>query len=462
MFTPAIHRERRNRLKKDVGSGLILFLGNDEVGMNYTANRYDFRQDSTFLYFWALDHPGLAAIIDVDQDIEMAFGNDLTLADIVWTGPQPTMAARAAEAGIASSAPLAELASRVSTAIQQGRRVHFLPPYRAEHQVKLSDLLGIAPGMVRAYRSEPLVKAVVDQRSIKGHEEIVEIEGMVNVAREMHVAAMVAAAPGRYEQEVVAEMMRVVKAHGCTFSFPPIFSVHGETLHNPYHRNLMRAGDIAVCDAGVESPRHYASDITRTIPINGTFNPQQRDLYDIVLRATRAGIEAVEPGVAFRDVYMLAARSLMTDLKSLGLVKGDVAEAVEAGAHAMFFQCGLGHMLGMDVHDMENLGEEFVGYEPGVTRSPQFGLCYLRLARKLQPGFVLTVEPGLYFIPAQIDQWKAERHFEPFLDFEAIEKFRDARGYRIEENVLVTETGCRVLGEPIPATVEEVERACAG
>jgi len=462
MFDAAIYRDRRNRLKKDVGSGLILLLGNDEVGMNYAANTFHFRQDSTFLYFFAVDLPGVAAVIDVDQNTETMFGDDLTVADIVWTGPQPTIADQCKAGGIASSAPMADLEKRIAEAIAAGRRVHFLKPYRTEHTLKLTALLGIKPTMVASYRSEPLHKAVVAQRNIKSAAEVAEIERAVGVSRDMYLAAMAAAKPGKHEYEVVAEIIRVAKARGCDLSFPIICSVHGETLHNHGHANLMQAGDVMVLDSGVETANKYASDITRTIPVGGKFSAQQRLIYEMVLRAQLAAIKAIKPGVPYKDVHLLAARSFATDLKAAGLMKGDVDEAVAAGAHALFFPHGLGHMIGLDVHDLENLGEQYVGYEPGVERSQQFGLGYLRLARKLQPGFVLTVEPGLYFIPQLIDQWKAEKQNVAFINYKEVEKFRNARGYRIEDNVLVTKSGNRVLGPPIPKTVADVEAACKG
>ncbi len=462
MFDPAIYRDRRNRLKKDVGSGLILLLGNDEVGMNYAANTYHFRQDSTFLYFFAVDLPGLAALIDVDQNTDTLFGDDLTVADIVWTGPQPTIADQAKPAAIAATAPMAELEKRIAAAIAQGRRVHFLKPYRAEHTLKLTALLGLKPTIVASYRSEPLHKAVVAQRNVKSAAEVEEIEQAIGVSRQMYLTAMAAARPGKHEYEVVAEIMRVAKANGCDLSFPIICSVHGETLHNHNHANLMQQGDVMVLDSGVETPNKYASDITRTIPVGGAFTPQQRLIYEMVLRAQIASIKAIKPGVAYKDVHLLAARSFATDLKAAGLMKGDVGEAVAAGAHALFFPHGLGHMIGMDVHDLENIGEQYVGYEPGVERSQQFGLGYLRLARTLKPGFVVTVEPGLYFIPQLIDQWKAEKKNAAFINYKEVEKFRNARGYRIEDDVLVTKSGNRVLGPPIPKTVADVEAACKG
>ncbi len=462
MFDPAIFRERRSRLKKDVGSGLILFLGNDEVGMNYAGNTYHFRQDSSFLYYWAVDYPGLAAVIDVDQGTETLFGDDLTVADIVWTGPQPTMADRCKAADIKSAAPMADLAARLKAAVGQGRRVHFLAPYRPEHTIKISALLGLDPSVVRAYRSEPLHRAIVAQRNIKSAEEVADIESALGVTREMYLAAMAAAKPGKREYDIVAEITRIVIARGCGFSFPPICSVHGETLHNPFHLNTLAAGDVMVLDAGVETPNRIASDITRTIPVGGKFSGRQRGIYQAVLNAQLAAIAAIKPEVPYKAVHLLAAKTFVKDLTALGLMKGNADEAVAAGAHALFFPHGLGHMMGMDVHDMENIGEEFVGYEPGIERSKQFGLGYLRLARPLKPGFVLTVEPGVYFIPALIDQWKAEKRNEAFINYAEVEKYRGDRGFRIEDDVLVTENGNRVLGTPIPKSVEEVERACGG
>jgi Xaa-Pro aminopeptidase len=459
MFEPAVYRERRNRLKKDVGSGLILLLGNDDVGMNYAANTYHFRQDSSFLYYFAVNLPGLAAVIDIDADAEILYGDDLTLADVVWTGPQPTIGELARQSDTSVVAPLAALDGVVGAAIAQGRRVHFLKPYRPEHTLKITHLLGIKPSLVPAYRSEPLHKAIAAQRNIKSPAEVAEIESAIDVSHEMYLAAMAAARPGLHEYDVVAEIIRVAKARHCDLSFPIICSVHGETLHNHLHANPLAAGDVMVLDSGVETAAGYASDITRTIPIGGRFSTQQRAIYEMVLRAQATALGAIRPGVPYRDVHLLASKSFATDLKAAGLLKGDVGEAVAAGAHALFFPHGLGHMLGLDVHDMENIGEHYVGYEPGIDRSPQFGLGYLRLARRLQPGFVLTVEPGLYFIPALIDQWTAERHLEAFINYAEVEKYRDARGFRVEDDVLVTESGSRVLGAAIPKTVADVEQA---
>lgn len=461
MFAPETYRQRRAQLKQAIGSGVVVFLGNDEVGRTYAASVYPFRQDSTFLYFWAVNQPGLAALMDIDADTDTLVGEDATMADVVWSGPMPSLAERGAAAGVTLTMTPADVHERLTAARAQGRTVHYLAPYRSDHTLKLAAWLDLAPAAVTPGRSEALHRAVVEQRSYKGAEEIADMERAVGVSKAMYAAAMQAAKPGRYEYEVVAEIERVAVAAGGSFSFLPICSVHGETLHNPYYRNQMSAGDVLVLDSGFETPNGYASDITRTLPVGGSFTSQQRLIYDIVLRAEMGAIEAITPGVAYRDVHLSAARSMVVDLTAAGLMQGDPDAAVAAGAHALFFPHGLGHMIGLDVHDMENLGEAFVGYGPGFTRSPQFGLGYLRLARTLEPGFTLTVEPGLYFIPALIDQWKADGTNAAFLNFAEIEKFRDARGYRVEDDVVVTESGCRVLGPGIPKVAKDVEAACA-
>lgn len=460
MFTPETYVTRRTRLAADIGRGIVLFLGNEEVGRTYAASVYPFRQDSTFLYFWAVNHPGLAAVIDIDAGTHIVYGTDQTMEDVVWSGPLPTMRERGAAAGVAQVAAPAALADVLAQAKAQGRPIHYLAPYRAEHTMKLAAWLGMPAAEVKAGRSEAFHKAVVAQRSYKSAEEIADLEAAVAVSKEMYAEAMRIARPGRYEYEVVGAISRVALAHGGEFSFLPICSVHGETLHNPFYGNQMQAGDVLVLDSGAETPNGYASDITRTLPIGGTFSSEQRLIYEIVFRAQLGAIAAIAPGVSYRDVHLGAARSMATDLIAAGLMKGSADEAVAAGAHALFFPHGLGHMLGLDVHDMENIGEQYVGYGPGFERSTQFGTAYLRLARTLEPGFVLTVEPGLYFIPALIDRWRADGTHAAFLNFTEIDKFRNVRGYRVEDDVVVTQDGCRVLGPAIPKSVESVEAAC--
>ena len=463
MFDPAIYRERRTRLKKDVGSGLILLLGNDEVGMNYAANTYHFRQDSTFLYYFAVDLPGLAALIDVDQNTDTLFGDDLTVADIVWTGPQPTIADQGKAGAVAATAPMAELEKRLAEAIAQGRRVHFLKPYRAEHTLKITALLGLKPSIVASYRSEPLHKAVVAQRNIKSAAEVAEIESAIGVSRQMYLAAMAAAKPGKYAVRSGG------RDHPCREGerLRPLVSDHLLRARRDAPQPPSREPDEAGRRDGARLGRRDAEQVRER---HHPHHSRRRDVHRAAaadLRDGAAGADSRPSRPSSRacrtrtSTCWPRAASRRTSRRA-GLMKGDLGEAVAAGAHALFFPHGLGHMIGLDVHDLENMGEQYVGYEPGVERSAQFGLGYLRLARTLKPGFVLTVEPGLYFIPQLIDQWKAEKRNAAFINYKEVEKFRDARGYRIEDDVLVTKSGNRVLGPPIPKTVADVEAACKG
>jgi len=460
MFPREIYLGRRKTLGNSVKSGLLVFLGNEESPMNYPANQYTFRQDSSFLYYWGLDAPGLAAIVDIDSGTETLFGDDPTVADIVWTGPQPLLRDKAESAGVSRALPTANLKESLGEALGKGRTVHYLPPYRPENILTIERLLGIHPSFAKTYASVEFTRAVVAQRSVKAAEEIAQIEEAINITCEMQTYAMKAARAGMVEREIAGAMHGIALARGGNLAFPIIFSIHGETLHNHYHGNVMQNGNIVVNDCGAESALHYAGDLTRTFPVSGKFTDRQKDLYRIVLDAQQKALDAIKPGVAHRDIHLLAAHALASGLKQLGLMKGDVNEAVAQGAHAMFFQCGLGHMMGLDVHDMEDLGEQHVGYD-GMQRSPQFGLCYLRLAKPLRPGFVITAEPGIYIIPELIDQWKAERKNEEFINYDVLERYRDFGGIRIEDDVLVTEAGYRLLGKPVPKTVEDVEAACA-
>jgi len=457
MFPAEVYIERRKRLRTDVQSGVILFLGNEESPMNYTDNQYPFRQDSSFLYFFGLDCPGLAAVIDVDQGTEYMFGDDLTVNDIIWMGPQPALNEKCRKTGISETAGLDKLPDILNKAAKQGREIHFLPQYRPENVLKIQQLLGIHPSAMPTRVSEPLIRAVVAQRSIKSKQEIAQIEVALDISYEMQTLAMKMSKPGIYERQVASAMEAVVLSHGSALSFPTIFSIHGETLHNHHHGNKMQAGDMAVNDSGAESPLHYASDITRTVPVSGKFSEKQKEIYAIVLDAQEKAIEAVKPGVEFRDIHLLSCRQLASGLKDLGLMKGDIEQAVRAGAHTLFFQCGLGHMLGLDVHDMEGLGEEYVGYTDTIKRNPEFGFISLRLGKALEPDFVITVEPGIYFIPELIDRWKATQKNSQYINYESVEAYRDFGGIRIEDDILVTQTGYRILGREIPRTIDEVE-----
>jgi len=457
MFDAQIYVTRRQKLQQQFKHGLLLFIGNADSPMNYTDNTYHFRQDSSFLYYWGVDDPDLAAVIDVDEGRQTIYGDDFTIDDIVWRGPQPTIAERAALAGVTSTGTRADLATMLADAVRKGRRINFLPQYRHDNALLLERLIGIRAEVINQHASVGMIKAVVAQRAYKGPEELREIEAAVDVAHDMHVLAMKIARPGMFEREVAGAMTGLVESRGVQLAFPIIFSVHGETLHNHYHGNQMKAGQMAVNDSGADSPLHYASDITRTIPIGGKFTGLQRDLYQAVLKAHRKALAAAKPGVKWMDVHLLACRSLADDLKTVGCMKGDLDVAVRAGAHAMFFQCGVGHMMGFDVHDMEGLGEQYVGYDHTVTRSTQFGLKSLRMGRALEPGMVMTVEPGIYMIPTLMDKWRAEGKFTDFLNYDAIDRFRTFGGIRVEDNIVVTETGNRILGKPIPIEMADVE-----
>ncbi len=460
MFSPETYTERRKQLRARIGSGVILMPGNEESSMNYPDNTFRFRQDSAFLYFFGLDEPHKAGVIDLDEGCDIVFGDDVTMDEIIWMGPQPPLADEAAKAGVGETKPWSELATYIAKARAAGRTVHYLPPYRGETVLLLHALLGDTVDEVRAGASLPLVHAVVEQRAVKSDEEVAQIEMALDISYAMHTTAMRIARPGMVEREVAGVVDGITLAHGGRNSFPTIFTVHGETLHNHHHHNVMSDGDIVIHDSGAESPLHYASDITRTFPVGGKFDARQRDVYSIVLSSQLRAIEAIRPGIEYRTVHTLASEVLAQGLCDLGLMKGDVKEAVRAGAHALFFQCGLGHLMGLDVHDMEGLGEDHVGYDETIQRNPMFGFRSLRLGRTLRTGFVVTVEPGLYFIPALIDQWKAENKLAEFIDYEAVESYRDFGGVRIEDDVLVTADGYRVLGRPIPKTIEEVETTC--
>jgi Xaa-Pro aminopeptidase len=403
----------------------------------------------------------LAAVIDVDAGTETIFGDDITLEDVIWMGELPKIKDRASAVGVRKTSPLARLDETIAEARKKGRPIHFLPPYRPETLARLSRLLIVRPPEVRTLVSPELIKAVVAQRSIKSDEEVSEIEKSLAVSHEMYAAALAKIRPGLYERDIVGEMEGIALAHGCPTAFPTILSMNAHVFHNHYHGNRLEKGRLLVIDSGVSSALGYASDITRTIPVSGTFSPKQREIYEIVLKGQLEAVSAMRAGVRFKDIHLAVAKTMASGLKEIGLMKGNINEAVAAGAHALFFPHGLGHMIGLDVHDMEGLGEDYVGYDKTVKRSKQFGLAYLRMAKDLRSGFVLTVEPGIYFIPALIDCWKSEKKFSPFINYALLERYRDFTGIRIEDDVLVTEKGSRVLGRPIPKKVSDIEKAMA-
>ncbi len=454
---------RRAKLRADMGNGLLLFLGNSEVGMNYADNTYRFRQDSSFLYFFGLDDAGLAAIIDIDEDREIVFGNELTIDDIVWTGTMPTLHERAESYGITDTRSMDELKGYLDNARRKGQPIHFLPPYRGDHQIWLWELLGLNPKEQAVQVSTRLVKAIVSQRIYKDEEEIAIIEESVDISTRMHLAAYRKVRPGVHEAEVAAAVEEVACRGGNTLAFPTIATVQGQVLHNHGFIHELCEGDIFLLDAGAETRMHYAGDLSSSMPVGRRFTERQETIYTIHLESFRAAVETLRPGVPFRDAHLAAATKICEGMKALGLMQGDPVEAAHIGAYALFFPCGLGHMMGLDVHNMENLGEEYVGYEDGQVKSKQFGFKSLRLARPLEPGFVFTVEPGIYFIPELIDKWEAEHQFTDFIRYDRLGPWRDFTGLRNELDYVITADGVRQLGTiPKPMTLEEVYAAKEG
>lgn len=459
MFEMNIYQNRRNALKGKGLKGVALFLGNVDSPINYLDNQFHFRQDSTFLYFFGLDYQGLAGVIDFDNGQEYIFGNDVDISDVIWIGSQVPLNENAVKAGIANSAPFSKLNDFISEMLNKGRKLHILPPYRGENKILLSSLLNISIYKTQHHVSLELIKAVIDLRSVKNPEEIEEIKKACATGYEMHVTAMKMAVPGTREQKIVGTIEGIAIAGGGTTSFATILSQHGETLHNHDHSQILQKGKLMVCDAGAESKMHYASDFTRTVPVGGKFTQKQREIYEIVLSANNKATSLIKPGITYLSVHLAAAKVIVTGLKELGLMKGDINEAVKKGAHAMFFPHGLGHMMGLDVHDMEDLGQIYVGYDNETRPVDQFGTAYLRMGRRLQPGFVITNEPGIYFIPALIDKWQNEKINTDFINFNKVNEYRDFGGIRLEDDILVTESGSEILGERIPVDPDEVEKS---
>ncbi|MBN2275239.1 MAG: aminopeptidase P family protein [Bacteroidales bacterium] len=461
MHTAEVYTQRRKNLMQKVGNGLILLFGNKESAMNYSANTYPFRQDSNFLYYAGHDEPDLAVLLDTQSGEQILYGDDLGVEDIIWMGYQESMSKKAENVGIEVVRPMEKLAGDLCKAMAKNRKIHYLPPYREDRKAQIAFLMETGNGKREDSTSEELIRAVVSQRSVKDDNEIQEIESTLNaVTRPMYLNAMKMAKPEVFEYEISGMIEGMALKQGYSMAYPIICSVNGEILHNHYHGNRMKENQLLIIDAGAESRLHYATDITRTIPVGGRFTSRQTDIYSIVLKAETEAISGIQPGIPYRDIHMNAAAIITEGLKSLGLLKGNVADIVSVGAHALFFPHGLGHMMGLDVHDMEDLGEDYVGYDVDVQRSGQFGLAYLRMARKLEPGFVITVEPGIYFIPPLIEKWEAEKKFTEFIRYDKLKPYLDFGGIRIEDDVLVTSTGHHVLGDPIPKTIVEVEQAC--
>jgi len=457
MFSKETYVARRESLKKKVGSGLLIFPGNKETGMNYKDNWYPFRQDSTFLYYFAMNLPDLYVLIDLDNDKEILFGDDLTPEDFVWVGAVEPLSTYAEKSGIAEVQPMSRLEAYIKNAQQKAQPLHYLPPYRNKVTIEISNLTGIPVNEVEAKKSTEFTKAVIAQRSIKSAEEIKEIHKAVNITAAMHRHAIKWTKHGVTEKQIAGELQAIAIAGGGNISFPIILTKNGQYLHNHATQAVVENGDIVLCDCGAETAMNYAGDMTRSFPVAERFTAIQREVYSIVLDAHESAAAALKPGYLFKDAHLLACSRIVEGLKGLGLMKGDTQEAVNAGAHTLFFQCGLGHFMGMDVHDMENFGEQLVGYTDDLEKSTEFGLKSLRLGKALEEGNVLTVEPGIYFNPFLIDSWKAQGKYTDFVNYDEVEKFKSFGGMRVEEDFLITANGKELLGDPLAKTIQEIE-----
>lgn len=426
---------------------MILFLGNDTSPINYPSNAYRFRQDSNFLYYFGIDLPKLVGLIDIEGGKDILFADDYTMDDIIWMGPQESIASQAEKVGVRCTRPYKETAEILASAIRSGRKIHFLAPYRGEQILTLSEWLGIAPRMLKQYSSAELTNAVIEQRAVKEPCEIDELFRAQAIGYEMHVTAMKMAQPGQREQIIAGIMEGIAVGCGHQTSFSTILSMNGQILHNEYHKGTLERGRLLLVDAGAENSMHYASDNTRTTPVGGEFTQQQLAVYQTVLAAVNLGIEMAKPGVRYLDVHRATCRVLTQGLQDLGIMKGDIDESVASGAHALFLPHGLGHMMGLDTHDMEGLGEDLVGYDQEVQRVNQFGTASLRFGRRLQEGFVVTVEPGIYFIPELIEKWRSEHINSHFIDYNELEKFIGFGGIRLEDDIVITADGCKLIGD---------------
>ena len=458
MFNKETYIRRRAELKKLVGNGVVVLFGNNESPANYPANSYaPMRQDSSFLYYFGQHRDGLVGVIDIDKDEEWLFGDDIDVEDIVWMGYTPSVADLAAEVGVTKTAPMKDLAKMV-----KGGNIHFLPPYRHDTKIQIMDLLGIHPSKQKEAASLPLIKAVVKMRSTKEPQEIAAIERACDVGYAMHTTAQLLIRPGVTERFIGGQVDGVARSLAQGVSFATIFSQHGEIMHGNPSDAKLEAGRLALCDAGCELD-DYCSDNTRTMPVSGKFTQRQLEIYSIVEACHDYVLEVAKPGVKYADVHFAVCRLMTERLKELGLMKGDTDEAVAAGAHAMFLPHGLGHMMGMDVHDMEGLGQIYVGFDEETRPNlEQFGTNCLRMGRKLEEGFVVTDEPGIYFIPALIDDWKTSGHCKEFLNFDLLETYKDFGGIRIEDDLLITKDGCRFMGKQrIPYHPKELEEFMA-
>lgn len=459
MFSKETYINRRAELKKLVKNGIVLLFGNNESPANYPANAYStFRQDSSFLYYFGQHRDGLVGVIDIDNDKETLVGDNIDIEDIVWFGSVDSVSDMASQVGVANSAPMKDLKLICNEALKNHRQVHYLPPYRFDTKIQIMDLLGTHPGQQKESASLELIKAVIKMRSTKEPQEIEAIERACEVGYKMHTTAMRLTKPGVTERFIGGQVDGIANSYSSKVSFATIFSQHGEIMHGNPSTAILESGRLVLCDAGCELD-DYCSDNTRTYPVSGKYTQRQLDIYSIVEACHDYTLEVAKPGVKWYDVHMDVCRLMTNRLKEIGLMKGDTEEAVQAGAHAMFLPHGLGHMMGMDVHDMEGLGQQYVGFDNEIQPSTQFGTNCLRMGRRLEENFIMTDEPGIYFIPALIDDWKASGHCKEFINFDMLETYKDFGGIRIEDDILITKDGCRFLGKSrIPYHPADVEK----
>ena len=461
MFAKEIYIRRRENLKKQFKSGILLLLGNGEASMNYPGNTYTFRQDSSFIYYVGLTTPDLAYVMDIDNNREYLLGDELTIDDIIWMGNLPSLKERAAEAGIESVRPLADL-SRLITQ-ENADRVHYLKPYRYRNQIILSELLNKSVSIIQEDYSVALTQAIIQMRLIKSTEEIKELENAGMIGYAMHITAMRMCQPGVAEQEIAGMIEGIAISKGSRVSFPTILSMNGQTLHNHDHSGILEPGRLMLCDAGAENNNYYASDFTRTVPVGGNYVSRQKEIHNIVLQALNESIALAKPGITYKSVHRNAYKIIFEGLRELGLVKGDTEEALSLGVPALFMPHGLGHAMGIDVHDMEDLGETLVGYDSEIQRDTLFGYRSLRFGKRLEPGHVLTVEPGIYFVPQLIEKWKAEKMHTDFICYDKLNAFYNFGGIRLEDDILITNDGCRLVYQKrLPVTTGEIEEAVKG
>ena len=460
MFAKEVYIQRREELKKSVSKGIILLMGNGEAPVNYAGNDYAFRQDSSFIYYFGLDTPDLCCVIDIDSNKEYLFGNELTIDDIIWMGNLPSLKERAASIGIDTVLPVADLQKHINKAIGSNQVIHYLKPYRYRNQMILSELLQSKADQIITGYSVELTKAVIKMRLIKSAEEMVELEDAGKIGYAMHIVAMKMCQPGVGEREIAGTIEGLAISKGNRVSFPTILSMNGQTLHNHDHSGILESGRLMLCDAGAENINYYASDFTRATAVGGNYTQQQKDIHNIVLKALNDSISMAKPGITYKSVHRNAYKIIFEGLRDLSLVTGDTEEALNAGVSALFMPHGLGHAMGLDVHDMEDLGETLVGYDDEIQRDTMFGYKSLRFGKRLEKGHVLTVEPGIYFIPQLIEKWKTEKINSSFIHFEKLKDYYNFGGIRLEDDIAITESGCRfVYKQRLPVTVEEIQAA---